>query len=256
MSDEARTDLVSHLDELRSRLIRSAVYIALGALAVWFCFDPVYAFLARPIVEPLRAAGGKLNYRTVLEPFMIRLQIALVGGLIVALPFITWEAWAFIAPGLTRAERRTIRPVVPASMVLFVMGVAMAYLLTGPSVRWLMRYQLPDTQALLNLSDNLLLILKFYVVFGVGFQIPIVLVVLSALGIVNARLLWRHWREASVAIFLVAAIVTPTADPLTMTIAALPMVLLYLGTIWIIKVIERRRERQAARQPERAGAAG
>jgi len=251
--EEARTDLVSHLEELRARLLRSAAYVLLGTVAMWVCFDPVYAFLARPIVEPLRAAGDRLNYRTFLEPFMIRVQLSLVGGLILALPMLILEIWAFVAPGLTRAERRTIRPVIPLSLVLFVLGVAMAYLLTGPSVRWLMKFRAPDTQALLNLSDNLLLVLKFYLVFGLAFQMPIVLIVLSALAIVNSRLLLRYWREASVGIFIVAAIITPTWDPLTMTVAALPLVLLYLGTVGIIRVMERRRD-QAARRSEQAGA--
>jgi sec-independent protein translocase protein TatC len=241
------------LEELRSRLLRAAVYICLGAGVMWFCFDPIYAFLARPIVEPLRASGDKLNYRTFLEPFMIRVQIAMVGGLILALPLITWEVWAFVAPGLTRSERRAIRPVIPASMVLFAMGVGLAYLLTGPSVEWMMKFRLPETQALLNLSDNLLLVLKFYLVFGLGFQIPVVLVVLSALGIVNAGLLWRYWREAAVAIFVLAAVITPTWDPLTMSLAALPMVFLYLATIGVIRVMERRRVRQEAREGVEAG---
>ena len=253
MSQDARTDLISHLDELRSRLLRTAVYLCLAAGVMWFCFDPIYAFLARPIVEPLRASGDKLNYRTFLEPFMIRVQIAMVGGLILALPLITWEVWAFVAPGLTRTERRAIRPVIPASMVLFLMGVALAYLLTGPSVQWLMKFRLPETQALLNLSDNLLLVLKFYLVCGLCFQVPIVMVILSALGIVNAGFLWRYWREASVAIFVVAAIITPTWDPLTMTVAALPMVFLYLATIGVIRIMERRRIREAAREAAGVG---
>jgi len=254
LHEDERTDLVSHLDELRSRLLRSGVYVVLGTLAVWVCYTPVYAFLARPLVEPLRQLGGKLNYRTFLEPFMVKVQISLVGGLLLALPLIFREVWAFIAPGLRPSERRAIRPVVPASLILFVAGVAMAYLLTYPSVQWMLKFSAPDTVALLNLSDNLLLILKFYVAFGLGFQLPIVLIILSALGIVNARFLLRYWREASVVIFIVAAILTPTWDIFTMTVAALPMVALYLGTIGVIRMMERRRVRQAAREAAGVGA--
>jgi sec-independent protein translocase protein TatC len=107
----------------------------------------------------------------------------------------------------------------------------------------------PETVARYHLNDNLLLMMKFYLAFGLSFQLPIVLVVLAKLGIVNSRLLSRRWREATVAIFVIAAIITPTWDPITMTVCALPMVALYLGTIWVIKLIERG-QRRAAREEE------
>lgn len=252
MSEDARTDLVSHLDELRGRLLRSAIYVVTGAVAVWVCFDSVYSFLARPITSALQGSGAELNYGSIFDPFLIKVQISLVGGLILALPLVIYEAWAFVAPGLTRRERRVVRPIIPASMLLFAMGVAMAYLLTTPSMHWMMGFRAPDTRALINLRDTLLMVLKFYLAFGLGFQLPIVLVLLAALGIVDSRLLTRYWREATVAIFIIAAVITPTWDPLTMTVAALPMVFLYLATIGIIRLIERQRVRQAAR--EAAGA--
>lgn len=244
MKADARTDLISHLEELRSRLLRSAVYLALGAAVMWIWFDPIYAFVARPIMAGLRGTGAQLNYGSVFDPFLIKVQISLVGGLILALPLVVYEVWAFVAPGLTRQERRAIRPIIPASMLLFAMGVTMAYLLTTPSVRWMMSFRAPETQAIINLRDTLLMVLKFFLAFGLGFQVPVVLVALSGLGIVSAGSLWRYWREAAVAIFALAAIITPTWDPFTMTLAALPMVALYLGTIGVIRVMERRRGRR------------
>jgi sec-independent protein translocase protein TatC len=169
----------------------------------------------------------------------VKLEIALVGGVIAAAPFIYYELWAFIAPGLTPKERRAVRPLVPVSAVLFLLGVAMGYWLTEPSIAWMLKMNPPETVARYQLNENLLLLLRFYLALGLGFQLPIVLILLAKIGIVDSRLLSQRWREATVIIFILAAIITPTWDPITMTIAALPMVLLYLGTVWFIKLIER-----------------
>ncbi len=247
MKDELRTDLVTHLTELRTRLVRALVYAMLGTSVVWTFYDRLYGFLLRPLIQPLQQAGGQLNFTNFLTPFMMKFQISMLGGLIVALPFIFLELWAFIAPGLTKRERRTVRPLVPISGVLFLMGVTLAYFLTGPSVKWMMSFMPPGTKALLDLNQNVLLILKFYFAFGIGFQLPIVLVILTALGIVDSHFLTRYWREASVVIFIIAAIITPTWDIVTMSCAALPMVILYLLTLGVIRIIEKRQARAEAR---------
>jgi len=248
LEDEKRADLVSHLSELRARIIRAAIYAVVGTSVVWCFYRPLYRFLTWPIVEVLRKAHGEIIVTQLLEGFLVKLEIALVGGLILAAPFIYYEIWAFVAPGLTRSERRAVRPLVPVSGLLFLMGVAMGYLMTGPSVQWLLRLNPPDTVARYRLNENLLLILKFYLAFGLAFQLPIVLVLLAKIGLVNSRLLTARWREATILIFLIAAIITPTWDPITLTLCALPMVGLYLGTVGIIKLMERARRRELARQ--------
>lgn len=247
MNEEERADLVTHLTELRARLLRSIAYALLGALIVWVFFDPIYRLLTRPIVEALKKGHGELIVTQIMEGFLVKLEITLVGGVILAAPFIYWEIWAFVAPGLTRAERRAARPLVPVSGALFLMGVAFAYLLTGPSVEWLLKLNPPETVARYRLNENLLLLMKFYLALGLAFQLPVVIVLLAKIGIVDSRLLTRRWRESVVVVFVVAAIITPTWDPITMTIAAMPMVLLYLGTIAIVKLIERN-ERKAQQQ--------
>jgi sec-independent protein translocase protein TatC len=253
LKEDDRADLVSHLSELRARLIRVLVYLVAGMAVVWFLFDPLYAFMVRPISEPLRNISGELTVRGVLEPLMVRLEIALVGGLVLAGPPILYEIWAFVSPGLTPSERRGVRPIVPVAGVLFLLGIAMGYLVTGPSVTVLLRYMPPDTSALLTLNDTILLLLKFYLAFGVGFQLPVVLVLLAKVGIVDSRMLLKRWREAVVAIFMAAAIITPTWDPITLTVCALPMVVLYVATIGVIKLIERRARKAAEREDSLAG---
>lgn len=240
MRQDERADLVSHLAELRARLLRALLYLAVGMAVVWFFLDPLYGFLVKPIRRPLEDIGGELMVYELLEPLLVRLSIALVGGVILALPLIFYEIWAFVAPALTSSERRAARPLVPASAVLFLMGVALAYLMTGTAVQALLRFSLPETHIRLSLNRTVLLLVKFYLAFGLGFQLPIVIVLLAKIGIVDSRLLIGRWREAVIAVFVAAAIITPTWDPITLTICALPMVALYMGTIGVVKLIERR----------------
>jgi len=253
VNDEERADLVTHLTELRTRLIRGLVYVTLAMAAAWIFFDPLYRLMVAPVRKPLEEFGGELTVRMLLEGLLVKLEIVLVAGMILASPFIIYEIWAFIAPGLTSKERRTARPLIPAAMLLFLAGVTMGYFLTGPAVRALLRFVPPETAALLTLNDTILLLLKFYLAFGLGFQLPIVIVLLAKLGLVDSRMLVKHWREAVVAIFVMAAIITPTWDPFTLTIAAIPMVLLYMGTIAVVKLIERGERR---RRPEGDDLAG
>ena len=246
MNDENRADLVSHLAELRTRLIRGLVYVTLTMALAWIFFDPLYRLMVAPVRGPLEEFGGELTVRMLLEGLLVKLEIVLVAGVILASPLITYEIWGFIAPGLTSNERRAARPLIPAAMLLFLAGVTMGYFLTGPAVRALLRFIPPETAALLTLNDTILLLLKFYLAFGLGFQLPIVLILLAKLGLVDSRMLAKRWREAVVIIFVMAASITPTWNPFTLTIAAIPMMLLYMGTIAVVKLIERgdRKRRQ------------
>jgi sec-independent protein translocase protein TatC len=248
-----RASLIDHLEELRARIIRSGVYVILGAVAVWFLFNPLYGYLLKPIREQLAKHGGELQLLHLMSGFMLRMQVAMVGGVILAAPLIYYEIWGFVAPGLTREERAVIRPIVPASGVLFFLGVALAYLITAPSVAWLMRFNPQGAVMRLDLNANLAFIFRFYLAFGLAFELPLVVVLLAALGIVDARLLTSHWREAIVIIFIVAAIITPTWDWLWMTVCAIPMVFLYLGTIGVVKLIDVRRARRRRAQQTLAG---
>jgi sec-independent protein translocase protein TatC len=251
VNEEERADLVTHLTELRARLLRSLAYAVIGTLVMWTFFDPIYRLLMRPILRALKQSGGELIVTQLMEGFMVKVEIALIGGIILAAPLIYYEIWAFIAPGLTRRERRAARPLVPVSGLLFLMGAAFGYLLTEPSLIWLLKLNPPETVPRYRLNENLLLLMKFYLALGIAFQLPIVIVLLAKIGIVDSRLLTRRWREAVVVIFVVAAVITPTWDPITMTIAAMPMVLLYLGTIGVVKVIERNARK--AQQEDLAG---
>ncbi len=252
MTEPKRANLIDHLAELRTRIIRSALYATAGMILVWVGYDPIYRFAAAPILRAVHRIHGEIQVTAFMEGFLVRAQISLVGGLILALPFIYWELWAFVSPALTRSERRMLAPLVPVSGLLFLAGVTLAYLMTEPSIVWMASMNPPETVPRYRLNENLLLILKFYLAFGLAFQLPLVLVLLAALGVIDSKLMTRRWREASVGIFIIAAVITPTWDPITMTVCALPMVGLYLGTIWVVKIIERRRERRESEEEQSA----
>jgi len=252
VNDEQRADLMTHLTELRTRLIRGFVYIALAMAVAWIFFDPLYRLMVAPVRGPLEEFGGQLTVRMLLEGLLVKLEIVLVASVVLASPLIIYEIWAFIAPGLTSSERRAARPLIPAAMLLFLAGVTMGYFLTGPAVKALLRFIPPETAALLTLNDTILLLLKFYLAFGFGFQLPIIIILLAKLGLVDSRLLATRWREAVVVIFLMAAIITPTWDPITLTLAAIPMVLLYMGTIAVVKLIERGDRKRRQREDDLA----
>ena len=218
-----RGSVAAHLRELRNRLLRIVLYLTMAMTAAWYFFDPMFGFLMRPLRAPLANVEGVMAVRGLLEGFLVRFEIALLAGLIVALPLVSYELWAFVGPGLTRRERRVTRWLGPFSGVLFLGGVTMGYLITGPCVVWLLQCTPAGTRVFLTLHDTVRLVLKFYVAFGLSFELPVVLVLLSAFHIISSQVLMRRWREATVLIFIVAAIITPTWDPLTMTICALPM---------------------------------
>jgi sec-independent protein translocase protein TatC len=197
----------------------------------------------------LEQQGGELMINQLLEPLTFRMSIALVGGLILAAPFLFWELWAFVSPGLTRRERRAVGPLVPVAALLFLMGVSLAYMISSMMVRFLIGLTPPGAAVRLAVGRSVLTLVKLYLVFGLCFQLPIVIVLLAKLGIVDSRMLMSRWREAVIGIFILAAMVTPTWDPITLSAAALPMVVLYVGTIGAVKIVERR-ERKARESEE------
>lgn len=243
MNDDRRLDLVSHLDELRGRLLRCLLYATAGMGLAWVFYDYVYGWLMHPVAGALKAHGGEIQVISLMEGFWTQCQISLVVGLVAVSPLLLYELWSFAGPGLTPRERRAVRPVFPAAGVLFAMGVVMGYLLAARFISVMLKFVPKDAVARLTLNYSVLLLAKFLLAFGLAFQLPIVMVILARLGIIDSRLLVVRWREAVVCIFLIAAVATPSPDPITMTLAAMPLVMLYLGTIQVIKWMERRAAR-------------
>ncbi|MCS6830283.1 MAG: twin-arginine translocase subunit TatC [Armatimonadota bacterium] len=244
--EDRPADLTEHLEELRTRIIRAFTGIFIGWVAGYILFPAVYHVISQPLREPLRAVHGQTVFLHFADPFFLRLKLSFVVGLIFAAPYVTYQIWAFVAPGLTRSERRVVKLFIPFSGLLFAMGVVLGYLLLPAAIRWFLSYleDYGNATLLQNPLSYVLLAVKILLAFGISFQLPIVLIVLAKLGLVTSKRLMSYWRHAVVIISVVAAIITPTNDPLSMTVMALPMVFLYFLTIGVV----RRMENSAARR--------
>lgn len=235
---EKQLELVEHLTELRARIIRSLLYVAIGTTAGWLFYDFFFNFLSAPVIPYLKKSGSSFLLTGVAEGFTIKLQISLLIGAIIALPLVTWEGWRFVVPGLTRTERRAARLIAPLTMLLFASGVALGYYIMPVGIQWLISQNPPGAKFMPSVTQTLLFILKMYLAFGVVFQMPVVLMFLGKVGIVNSRMLKAYWRQAVVLIAIIAAVVTPSGDAFTMSVMAAPMVVLYVLSIGLVKIVE------------------
>lgn len=245
--DRKELGFFEHVEELRARIIRSVVYITLGSAAGWIWREPLLEYLRRPAEVGARMVGvDNLPFR-VFEPlggFMIAIQVALVAGIILAAPLVLYEIWAFIEPALEEHERKYAIVILPFSVLLFLGGVAFCYHVSPRAFAFLFSIdQTLGVQIERTLQPYLWFILRLMLGFGLAFELPLVLMFLGVIGLVNSRQLLAWWRYALVLIFVFAAIVTPTVDPVNMTILAAPMMGLYMVSILLVRFVQRKKER-------------
>ena len=238
-SDEREAELTEHLAELRTRIIWAAVAIAAGAAVCWLFYDKLFVLLSAPIAPELKRLGTKFLFVGIAQPFMVKVQISLVAGLVVASPFVTLQLWMFVAPGLTRGEKRPLLWMAPLSAVLFLAGAWLCYKILPIGVAWLLAYVPKGAEIRPDVNQALMFVVKMMVAFGLTFQLPVILVLLGRLGIVNARMLATYWRHAILVIAIVAAVATPSNDALSMTMLAAPLVGLYFLSIVLVRVTQR-----------------
>lgn len=239
---EKRAELTEHLAELRTRLVRIIVYIALGAVAGWVFYDQIFALITRPMVGVLVKSKSKFLLTGFPEAFMIRMQICIVAGLIATLPLVMMEIWGFVAPGLTRPERKAVKWIGPLSVVLFMGGVALCYTILPVAFKWFAGYVPRNAELRPAVQGSILFTLKMLLAFGIVFELPIVLMLLARVGIIDARFLARNWRVAMVAVAVVAAVATPSSDAFSMLVMAVPVAGLYFLSIGLVRLMERKRE--------------
>ena len=250
--------LVEHLAELRSRLIRMVLALAVGAIIGYVLFPQLLDILIRPYCNvpaafrPTPEGGCALVATRALEPFSVRMKTSLVFGLFVGGPVIFYQLWRFITPGLTSRERRYSLPFVVLSQLLFATGMVFAYVIIPQGLHILLGFGGKDITPLLSAGDYLSFVLTTAVAFGIVFELPLILVFLSLLGIVHAKGL-RAFRPYALVINLtIAAVVTPTTDAVTMLFMAAPLAVFYELSIVAAWFIERGRRKRAETE-ERVG---
>ncbi len=239
--------LLDHLEELRKRLVYSLIAVAVTFLVCWTFARQIFDFLARPIYRFL-PAGKKLAFLGITDPFILYVKVAALAGVFIASPFLIYQAYAFIAPGLYKRERRWALPFVLFGTLFFVAGGAFAYTVAFPfAVNFLLGVGQP--------FDPVITVGKYFgflmtVMLGLGlmFELPIFLFLLAVAGVVTPRFLMHHFRWAVLLIFIVAAVITPTPDVVNLCIFAVPTVGLYLLGVLGAWIVTRARKKRAAEE--------
>ena len=246
---EDRMTLTEHLAELRTRIIRCMLAVVIGIIVVLAAYDWVLDFLRKPY-ERLCDDRPKLNcdlqFISPLEGFATRLSISTYGGIILALPVLMWQLWRFIVPALHAKEKKYAIPFIASSILLFALGGFLAYWTLEKALEFLIDWAGSDVEANFRVSEYVKLVGLMVAAFGIAFEFPVLLVALQLIGIVTPQTLLKGWRYAIMAIFVIAAVITPSGDPYSMLALALPMSLFYLISILIGYIVQRRRRTNAS----------
>jgi sec-independent protein translocase protein TatC len=240
---------LDHLEELRRRIVYSIAAVAIGFFACWWKVEWIYDLMQRPILEVLRANGmsDKLVYLNPTEPFNLYLKIAALAGLFVTSPFVLYQVWMFISPGLYRHEKRYVVPFMVSTIALFLSGGFFGYKVVYPQALAFLIHFGRQFQPMITISEYTSLFLSIILGMGLIFEMPILIFFLALMGMITARFMWKNFRYAILLIFIIAAIVTPTPDILSMCIFAAPMVALYaisIGIAWAVHPKQRRARRE------------
>ena len=239
-----RAPLLSHLIELRRRLLWSLSAFAAAFLVCWYFANPIFAILVHPL---LQAGQGRLIYTQLFEAFFVQVKVAMFAAFMLAFPVIATQVWRFIAPGLYRNEKRAVLPFLFATPILFGIGASLAYFGAIPiALRFLLSYQGNvggvTREALPAVGNYLDFVMNFMLAFGAAFQLPILLMLLERAGIVSLEQLSGARRYAIVAAFAIAAVFTPP-DVVSQLLLAVPLVVLYESALIAIRLTRRRRAR-------------
>ena len=221
----SRMSLIEHLEELRKRIMWSIVSLAVTFGPCWIYREEIVSFLSRP----LRAAQPdlKLSFLKVTDPFVLYFKVAGLGALFLASPFILYQLWLFVAPGLYRKEKMYAVPFILSATIFFLAGGAFAYYLAFPAAVQFLLSMGKQFNAVLTIDSYFSFLMTVILGLGLMFELPIVILVLAMIGIVKPKFLLRQWRYAVVIIFIVAAIITPTPDVVNLCLWALPGCALY-----------------------------
>lgn len=246
-----RMTLTEHLAELRSRVIRSVLAIAVGVVVCMTFYDQLLDWMREPYnqycaAHPDKVDCGTLQFLSPLEGLSTRLSISTWGGVILAFPVIMWQIWRFVVPALHAKEKKYAIPFILSSVFLFLLGGAVAYLTLNPALNFLISWAGTDVEANFQISKYVSLFGLMIAAFGIAFLYPVLLVFLQFVGVLTPQILLKNWRYAIVIIFVVAAVITPSGDPYSMMAMAGPMTIFYFVAVLIGRIHQKRRQAREA----------
>ena len=249
---ERKMSLADHLRELRKRLFWIAGFILVGTVGGWFLFDPVFDLLQRPILElsENRGANATVNFGTVVSAFDLRIQVSIFLGLLVSSPFWLFQLWAFITPGLKKNERRYSIAFIASAVPLFLIGTYIAWASLPNFVVVLLGFTPEGSSNVINASEYVLFAIRVLFIFGAAFVMPVVLVLLNFVGLLEAKSIIRGWRFAIFIIAVITALATPTAEPISMLLLMIPLIILYFMAAGLAHLYDRRKRKRAEKLTE------
>jgi len=245
----AAMPLSDHLRELRSRLIKSALAIAAGMVVGWIWYPEIFATLSAPFEQAVVDAQGTgrtvtLALTGVTDPFVLQIQMSAITGLVLASPVWLYQLWRFVTPGLHRHERKWALGFAAVATPLFVAGVYLAYTVLPIGLELLLGFTPEGVENIVSVDRYLSFFIRMVIVFGVGFLLPLLFVLLNFAGILSGQRLRSWWRWIIFAVFVFAAVATPTGDPINLLLLAGPILLLMGGAMLIAHVNDRRRAKR------------
>ena len=248
---DGRMALADHLRELRARLLRVAVLLTVGIVVAWFFYDQLFALIYEPYKSAQETLQGQgVNSKPVLtgvaNPLLLQLKLCALATVVVGSPFWLYQIWAFVVPGLHAHERRWTRVFATVAGPLFVAGVAVGYYVLPKGLEVLIGFTPQSIQSLVEFGDYFRFLTRMLLVFGIAFEIPLFVVMLSLAGVVSGKALAAYRPWIVVGTFVFAAVATPSTDPFSMLMLALPMTVLFMISEVIARLIDRRRHRRAA----------
>ena len=247
--DEGRMPLMEHLNELRSRLIKALVAVAVGMLLGFIAYDWIFDFLLQPYLDVADPDQAGLFVQDPLEGFSVRLKVSAYAGVALAMPVILWQLWRFVSPGLYSHEKRYAIPFVVSALALFFLGAGLAYYTLPRALAFLSDIGGENLIEIYSPNKYFQLITYMMLAFGIGFEFPILLLFLQLAGILTPNTLARYRRYALIGIVVLVAVITPSGDPISLLMLSVPMYLFYEASILIGRILTKRRAAAAEASP-------
>ena len=232
-SEQDGMTIISHLEELRTRLIRAIVAVVIGSC---ICY-----FYAQELVHFITAPAGKLYYMNPAEAFFSYLQVSVFAGFLLGLPVVLYEVWAFVVPALTNREKTAVALLVPISFLLFIVGLSFSYFFVLPAgIKFLVGFATEDLQPMFSIGQYLSFVMSFLIPFGFIFEMPLAIMILAKVGILSSAILIKKRKVVIVLSFVIGAFIAPSPDIVSQCLVAIPTLLLYEISILIVKHLLRK----------------
>jgi sec-independent protein translocase protein TatC len=249
-SSGKQMSFLEHLEELRQRLLHSIYSIAVATCVCFYFRDDIYGYLARPLTDALHGLNlpEKLVYTNPVDPFNLYIKLSIMAGIFLASPFILWQFWLFVSPGLYRNEKRYVWPFILLTSGLFISGGFFAYKLALPKALWFLVGFGHQFLPMVTINEYWDLAMSIMLGVGVVFELPVVILILSVFGIVTPRFLWKNFRYAVLITAILAAGIVPTNDMASVFVVWIPLVALYLlsiGLSWLVYLKKKRKNADA-----------